>query len=72
MKPYRYEIPAEMLKGENLLEIRVSNTPGNQHQFTKSFDKYRPWQLSIYKIAEDVFDRDTIDSGLYGPVTLYY
>ncbi|MBQ3824437.1 MAG: hypothetical protein II808_04410, partial [Clostridia bacterium] len=72
MKPYRYEIPADALKKENLLQIRVSNTPANQHQFTKSFDKYRPWQLSIYKIAEDVFDRDSLDSGLYGPVTLLY
>ncbi len=72
MKPYRYEIPADALKKENLLQIRVSNTPANQHRFTKSFDKYRPWQLSIYKPAQDVFDSDSLDSGLYGPVTLLY
>jgi len=71
MKPYRYEIPAESLLEYNQLQIRVSNTPGNQHQYTKSFDKYKPWQLSVYKGAQDTFDRDTLDSGLYGPVTIW-
>ncbi len=70
MKPYRYEISADLLKKENLLQIRVSNTPGNQHQYTTSFDKYRPWQLSNYKNVQDIFDRDTLDSGLYGPITI--
>ena len=70
MKPYRYEIPAELLLENNLLQIRVSNTPGNQHQYTRSFDKYQPWQLSVYRGAQDIFDRDSLDSGLYGPVVL--
>lgn len=70
MKPYRYEISADMMIEENLLQIRVSNTPGNQHQYTKSFDKYKSWQLSGYKGVQDIFDRDTLDSGLLGPVTL--
>lgn len=70
MKPYRYLLAPDQLRSDNLLEIRVSNTPGNQHQYTKSFDKYRPWQLSFYKAAQDTFDRDSLDSGLFGPVTL--
>ena len=70
MKPYRYEISADMLTEDNLLQIRVSNTPGNQHQYTKSFDKYKSWQLSGYKGVQDLFDRDTLDSGLFGPVIL--
>ncbi len=70
MKPYRYEIPAELLLANNQLQIRVSNTPGNQHQYTKSFDKYQPWQLSVYKAAQDIFDRDSLDSGLWGPITI--
>ena len=71
MKPYRYEIPAELLCENNQLQIRVSNTPGNQHQYTKTFDKYKPWQLSAYKGAQDTFDRDTLDSGLFGPVIMW-
>ena len=72
MKPYRYEIPAQLLNRHNQLQIRVSNTPGNQHQYTKSFDKYQVWQLSTYKAIQDLFDRDTLDSGLFGPVTLQH
>lgn len=71
MKPYRYEISADMMTEENLLQIRVSNTVGNQHQYTKSFDKYKSWQLSGYKGIQDIFDRDTLDSGLLGPVTFW-
>ena len=71
MKPYRYEIPSEWLCEDNLLRIRVSNTPGNQHQYTKSFDKYKTWQLSVYKKAQDTFDRDTLDSGLFGPIQIW-
>ena len=72
MKPYSYDIPGEMMKEDNLLQIRVSNTAANQYQYTKSFDKYKPWQLSIYREAQDMFDRDSLDSGLFGPVTLGY
>lgn len=72
MKPYRFDVPDGLLQTENLLEIRVSNTPGNQHQYTESFDVYAPWQLSVYKQAQDTFDRDSLDSGLFGPVTLLY
>ena len=70
MKPYRFIIAAEAMREENTLEIRVSNTPGNQHQYTKSFEKYKAWQLSVYKGAQDIFDRDSLESGLFGPVVL--
>ena len=72
MKPYSYDVQEEMMKEDNLLQIRVSNTAANQYQYTKSFDKYKPWQLSIYREAQDMFDRDSLDSGLFGPVTLGY
>jgi len=72
VKPYRFEIPVSLMREDNLLEIRVSNTPGNQHHYTKSFDKWGSWMLTPYKIKQDLFDRDTLDSGLYGPVRMYW
>lgn len=72
MKPYRFEIPKELMRAENTLEIRVTNTPGNQYHYTKSFDKWQPWQLTPYVEKENIFDNDTLASGLYGPVILKY
>ena len=72
MKPYRYELPEELLREDNKLEIRVTNTPGNQYQFTKVFDKWGKWQMTPYAERQMLFDRDTLDSGLYGPVKLLF
>lgn len=72
MPPYNFEIPKKLMKEKNVLEIRVTNTPGNQHHYTKSFDKWRPWQLSPYKTRQDIFDTDTLPSGLFGPVKIKY
>lgn len=72
MKPYRYHIPAELMQEENRLEIRVSNTPGNQFYHTKSFDKWGKWMLSPYQDKLNAFYEECLDSGLYGPVKLIY
>lgn len=72
MPPYRYELPEDLILDENKLEIRVTNTPGNQYQFTKSFDKWGKWQLTPYHERQLLFDRDTLDSGLFGPVRMYF
>ena len=70
MPPYRYELPEELLEDENRLEIRVSNTPANQYQYTKVFDKWGSWQLTPYHERELLFDRDSLASGLFGPVRI--
>ena len=71
MKPYTFEIPAEMLMEENTLEVRVSNTAANEFYFTDQFDKYEPWKLTPYhKIAQD-FHKESLKSGLFGPVRLW-
>jgi len=71
MKPYRYLLPHSLMLPENRLEIRVSNTPGNQHHYTKYFDRYKGWQMSSYKNVQDQFDCSTLDSGLFGPIKLW-
>ena len=70
MKPFRFIIKKELMHSENLLEIIVTNTMANQQQYTKAFDKWATWQLSPYTEKQNKFDKDSLDSGLYGPVTL--
>lgn len=72
MAPYRYEISANMLREENLLEIRVSNTFANEYLRTDSFDKWQSWQKGPYLNRSNVFHKDSLKSGLYGPVKLKY
>jgi hypothetical protein len=72
MPPYRYDLPSDVLEDSNVLEIRVSNTPSNQYQFTDSFDKWGKWQLTPYHERQLLFDRDVLESGLYGPVKILH
>ena len=72
MPPYRYELPEELLSDDNKLEIRVTNTPGNQYQYTDVLKYWADWQLTPYHERQLLFDRDTLDSGLYGPVKILF
>lgn len=72
MAPYRYIIPKALLKEKNNLEIRVSNTAANEYLHTKSFDKWQPWQLTSYINHQTIFHKDSLKSGLYGPVKILY
>lgn len=72
MSPFICFIPEEILRGENLLEIRVSNTPANEYESTTSFDKWQPWQLTTYYPTQKLYHVDSISGGLYGPVKIYY
>ena len=72
MSPYKCEIPAEILKQDNVLEVRVSNTAANEYESTKSFDKWQTLQLTSYYPTQKLFHVDSLSGGLYGPVKLYY
>lgn len=71
MPPYRYEIAAALLGRENVLQLRVTNTPANQYLHTAFFEQFEPWQLSTYIVRELEFMADTAPSGLTGPVKIY-
>lgn len=70
MPPYRYEVPAALLGRENVLQLRVTNTPGNQYLHTAFFEQFEPWQLSTYIERELMFMEDTASGGLIGPVKI--
>ena len=72
MSPYRCEIPESIVQEDNVLEIRVSNTPANEYESTTSFDKWQIWQLTTYHNTQKLYHADSISGGLIGPVKLYY
>lgn len=72
MKPYRFNVAKEKLRLENKLEILVTNTVCNQQHFSKTFDKWAPWQLTSYNERQTVFDCDSLESGLFGPAKILY
>ncbi len=72
MSPYRFVVPKELLKEENVLEVRVSNTVANERVHTKTFDKWANWQRSPYELKLAKFEKSSMDSGLFGPVKILY
>ena len=72
MPPYTFKVNKELLKDENVLEVRVSNTVANERVHTTTFDKWAWWQRSPYEFKIAKFDKSSLSSGLFGPVKLYY
>ncbi len=71
MPPYTFKVTTPF-KETNTLEIRVTNTSANEYFFTKSFDKWQNWQMSPYPPISREFDKDSLRSGLFGPVKFKY
>ncbi|MBQ8250202.1 MAG: hypothetical protein IJY93_10060 [Clostridia bacterium] len=71
MAPYTFKVTAP-LEETNTLEIRVTNTAANEYYFTKSFDKWQDWQIGPYPPISREFDKDSLESGLFGPVKLKF
>ncbi len=72
MMPYRYTFRAEDMEKENILEIRVSNTPANEYHYSENLANWAPWQRAVYWPIQDFFHEDSLSGGLYGPVKLLY
>ena len=72
MYPYKYEISSDTLSDYNIIEIRVTNTMANERLNTKSFDKWDADMLTSYQEKQRIFDRESVASGLFGPVILKY
>ena len=70
MSPYRCVLPKELLKGTNELEITVTNTMANQFVYSDAFKDLEPWQFSQYYDKEIEFMKESLPSGLFGPVRI--
>ena len=72
MPPYRYEIPATLLKNKNDLSVRITNGAAEEYLRTDAFDRYRPWQLGNYYKEESEFHHDSMGGGLSTKVIIFY
>lgn len=71
MKPYVFDVDLTP-EDTNTLEIRVTNTPANEYNTTHSFDKWQRFQLTPYHDKAIEFHKDSLPSGLFGPVIIRY
>ncbi|MBQ1956073.1 MAG: hypothetical protein II350_10105, partial [Clostridia bacterium] len=70
--PYRFEVPANIIKEQNKLQITVVNTIANWYAHTDYFDRWEKNQLSPYFDGERNYAADYADGGLYGPVKICF
>ena len=72
LPPYRFTLPIDLLRRRNDLRVRVTGTAANAFESTKAFDRCRPWQLGNYIKEERAFHQESLESGLFGEVKIFY
>ena len=68
-----FDLSPALKMGTNLLEVMVTNTLSNLLSPTELMERWaREFPpLSSYEVQQRAFEKDSLDSGLYGPVTLH-
>lgn len=69
-RPFAFDIRGKLKKGNNFLRITVTNTLANQYITTKALDLWTRNQLGPYHARTLSFEKESIPSGLFGPVTV--
>lgn len=72
MNPYCFKVPTRDLKENNRIEIRVFNTMANERAYTKVFEKWDKNMLTQYDEKQNIFDQESLPSGLFGPVIIKF
>ena len=70
--PYRYDLPKELLRDNNELVVRVTNTVANEFERTMRFRKYKKRLLTRYLKEEKIYHKESFPSGLFGPIKLLF
>jgi hypothetical protein len=68
--PFSYDIQGKIKNGDNILKVTVTNTLANQYVFTDVLDKWSKNQLGPYHQRQLEFEKESVTSGLFGPVTI--
>ncbi|MDD4870086.1 MAG: glycosyl hydrolase [Kiritimatiellae bacterium] len=71
-QPFLYDIRGKIRNGNNILKVIVTNTLANQYTNTKALEKWPAKKLGPYHSRTLGFEKDTVASGLFGPVTIEY
>ena len=69
-KPYAYNIKGKIKGGDNILKVIVTNSLANQYVYTNKLDKWPEVKLGPYHSRQLVFEKESVASGLFGPVTI--
>lgn len=68
--PYIFHIYGKLKEGLNELKVMVTNTMANQYITSKSLNKWPDDLLTGYHRIALAFEKDSMPSGLYGPVNI--
>ncbi len=69
--PFALWIDKKYLKKENEIEIIVANTSANQYVNTKVFDSWEDKAIGPYHKIATEFEKESLESGLFGPVKIF-
>ncbi|MGI6571955.1 MAG: glycosyl hydrolase [Fermentimonas sp.] len=69
-KPYEYNIKGKIKEGDNILKVIVTNSLANQYVYTNKLDKWPVKKLGPYHSRQLGFEKESVASGLFGPVTI--
>ena len=80
--PFRFEVPASLVRARNVIELTVANTGANAYAFTHALDGYRmpklgdprlpvpdPLSVGPYHVKTLEFERSALPGGWFGPLT---
>jgi hypothetical protein len=68
--PFAFNITCKLKKGDNVLKVTVTNTLANQYTYTRQLEKWPVIKLGPYHTRTLGFEKESLSSGLYGPVTI--
>ncbi|MBN1942882.1 MAG: hypothetical protein JW849_06265 [Phycisphaerae bacterium] len=68
--PYRFPMAGLLRAGKNELNIIVTNTLANQFVTTKNLDRWPANVIGPYHAIGKAFEKDSLTSGLFGPVRI--
>ena len=69
-QPFVYDIKGKIITGYNVLKVTITNTLANQYTYTKALDKWPIKRLGPYHSETLGFEKESVSSGLYGPVII--
>lgn len=69
-RPWRVPVRGKVRAGENIVRVYVTNTLANQYIHNRAYERWTPAQLGPYHPRALEFERDSLSSGLFGPVRL--
>jgi hypothetical protein len=69
-QPFSFPVEGIIKPGRNKLRVIVTNTLANQYVYTNKLDRYPVRMIGPYHRIAASFEKESLPSGLYGPVKI--